>query len=697
MTNYQGASVTLSTSYGDLNLLPCSGSGCPAYGTWFNATKSIKISGGGGGGGTVDLVVDHLEITREDTGETLTPGDSVPDGTSIRIRVYIKNTGRVDIVDSFTVKYYDNGSYIDDDTESSDVDAGGEDVENEYDVFTISGEGQHTLRVDLDTDNAIAESNESNNSATFVVNVEAQSNVDLEVHSGEIITEGPFYTGRTVPFQTQASVQNVGTQSAGESVIRSYVSQEVNGEPLSESTINHFTVPPLGPGEINDNIGLQLVTPSRLPAGRYYVVFEADCYDYVEEIWEGAEHNRISVPLDLLDPVPVAPTNLTATPVSESEISLSWSHSSESTEQFRIERSSSETGEWVVLDTTDKTQMTYSDTTGLAPGTTYYYRVIASNDGGDSEPSNVASATTLMVLPDFIIVAAYPPTPPYIAGNEITARVMVQNESSGFAEASVVEAWISDGPLGDAIDPATRGASPIPSLGAGETSPLVEFSLTIPSTLSPGTYYLVFAANADGTVDESNVENNRHSLEIDIEQREETLDIQLPPEETCMMISLPLIAPNSPIETVLASIEGKYSIVRSFATSTGTWLKYAPDGPSFGNTLTHIGPTDGLWLCSNQAGTLTLSGNYPAHSDIMLAPGWNLVGFPVNSARSLENVLQPIEGQYNLVRTYDHITDNWMLYSMTGPSFGNTISHIQPGVAYWIYITEATTLTITNP
>ena len=30
----------------------------------------------------------------------------------------------------------------------------------------------------------------------------------------------------------------------------------------------------------------------------------------------------------------------------------------------------------------------------LSPGTTYYYRIIATNAGGDSAPSNIASATT---------------------------------------------------------------------------------------------------------------------------------------------------------------------------------------------------------------------------------------------------------------------------------------------------------------
>ena len=48
----------------------------------------------------------------------------------------------------------------------------------------------------------------------------------------------------------------------------------------------------------------------------------------------------------------------------------------------------------------------------LSPGTTYYYRVVATNAGGDSAPSNIASAITEAPVP--IIEGTAPPadTPP---------------------------------------------------------------------------------------------------------------------------------------------------------------------------------------------------------------------------------------------------------------------------------------------
>lgn len=392
---------------------------------------------------------------------------------------------------------------------------------------------------------------------------------------------------------------------------------------------------------------------------------------------------------------PAAPKNLTATAVSVSQIDLSW-NSVAGAKQYRIERSLNGSSGWVVINTLKDFPTTYSDSTGLVANTTYYYRVVAANDGGDSSPSSVASATTLAFLPDFIIITAEHLNPPHYTGSEITTKVMVQNDSSGAADPITVDAWISTTSFGDAVDPTAKGSASIPLLGANESSPLIELPVSVPSTLLPGTYYLVFAANVDGAVTESNTQNNRYSLEIDIEQQAQHLSVDIP-ADTCMMLSLPLIAPNSPIETVLGSIDGVYSIVRSFDVSTGTWLKFAPDGPPFGNTLTTIGPTDGLWLCSTQAGELSMSGNYPASIDIPLSLGWNLVGFPVNAERDLETLIQPIEGTYDLVRTYDHATNTWLLYSTTGPAFGNSLHEIQPSMAYWIHVTTETTLTITNP
>jgi subtilisin family serine protease len=90
---------------------------------------------------------------------------------------------------------------------------------------------------------------------------------------------------------------------------------------------------------------------------------------------------------------PPAPTGLTATAVSSSDIDLSWSDVSGET-GYRVERSPDGSNGWSAIGSTGQNVTTYVDT-GLAAATTYYYRVVATNTGGDSPPSNIASATTL--------------------------------------------------------------------------------------------------------------------------------------------------------------------------------------------------------------------------------------------------------------------------------------------------------------
>jgi hypothetical protein len=92
----------------------------------------------------------------------------------------------------------------------------------------------------------------------------------------------------------------------------------------------------------------------------------------------------------LLDP-PAAPTMI-AVPVSSTGIDLSWTDVG--TESgYRIEVSLDGGATWDQAGTQGADVTTFSDT-GLAPATTYWYRVIAFNAAGDSAPSEPVSTTT---------------------------------------------------------------------------------------------------------------------------------------------------------------------------------------------------------------------------------------------------------------------------------------------------------------
>jgi len=91
---------------------------------------------------------------------------------------------------------------------------------------------------------------------------------------------------------------------------------------------------------------------------------------------------------------PAAPDGLTATAVSSSGIDLSWSDNSDNESSFKIERSDdTDPLTYTPLDTVNEDVNVYPDT-GLAALTTYWYRVSAFNDDGESAYSNEVSATT---------------------------------------------------------------------------------------------------------------------------------------------------------------------------------------------------------------------------------------------------------------------------------------------------------------
>jgi len=90
--------------------------------------------------------------------------------------------------------------------------------------------------------------------------------------------------------------------------------------------------------------------------------------------------------------VPAAPSALTATAASSSQITLKWTDNSSDETGFKIERLSGTV--WSQIATVAAGVVSYSNT-GLTASTSYSYRVRANNAAGDSAYSNTASATTL--------------------------------------------------------------------------------------------------------------------------------------------------------------------------------------------------------------------------------------------------------------------------------------------------------------
>lgn len=90
---------------------------------------------------------------------------------------------------------------------------------------------------------------------------------------------------------------------------------------------------------------------------------------------------------------PAAPTGLVAVAISQSEIRLNWMDNSDNEQGFIIERAADPSLTWTQIDTVQPNQTQYVNM-NLQADSTWFYRVRAYNAAGNSDPSNVAGATT---------------------------------------------------------------------------------------------------------------------------------------------------------------------------------------------------------------------------------------------------------------------------------------------------------------
>ena len=175
--------------------------------------------------------------------------------------------------------------------------------------------------------------------------------------------------------------------------------------------------------------------------------------------------------------VPTAPTGLLATAQSTSSITLTWTDTSTNESGFRIERATSANGTYWQVALTPPDVTTLSDT-GLAAGTTYYYRICSGNADGNSAYTPVAQAATLIVT--------VPPSPTGLGATATSSTAI----SLAWTDASTNED-------GFRVERATGASGPFTTLAVLAAGTVAYAD----SALSPVTtyYYRVCSFNAAGS------------------------------------------------------------------------------------------------------------------------------------------------------------------------------------------------------
>ena len=125
-------------------------------------------------------------------------------------------------------------------------------------------------------------------------------------------------------------------------------------------------------------------------------VLENTTYTYhvlaVNSGGDSAPSNEASVTTPPLT-IPIAPSGLLATALSATQVRLTWIDNSYNEDGFKIERKTGAAGAWAQVGTAAAEAISAADG-GLTESTTYYYRIRAFNNAGDSGYSNEAPVTT---------------------------------------------------------------------------------------------------------------------------------------------------------------------------------------------------------------------------------------------------------------------------------------------------------------
>src|SRR5262249_24556805 len=114
----------------------------------------------------------------------------------------------------------------------------------------------------------------------------------------------------------------------------------------------------------------------------------ANSIDYDHADWGGAMLAGTPV-------VPAAPANLVAKALSSTQMNLTWNAGAANVASYVIDRSSDGKNFTTVATGISGTATNWTDPATLTANTTYYYQIRAVNAVGQSQNSNIASATTL--------------------------------------------------------------------------------------------------------------------------------------------------------------------------------------------------------------------------------------------------------------------------------------------------------------
>lgn len=124
-------------------------------------------------------------------------------------------------------------------------------------------------------------------------------------------------------------------------------------------------------------------------------------------------------------------------------------------------------------------------------------------------------------------------------------------------------------------------------------------------------------------------------------------------------------------------ISGSYDKVMYYDSSEKDWKTFLSNRPAHYNNLKTWDNTMGIWIHMTSDDTLSVEGTTPISTDILLEPGWNMVGYPSETNQLASDALPPEVSKIG-------IFNKWAPYNIEY-IYDLSTEAMVAGRGYWVY------------
>jgi subtilase family serine protease len=447
-------------------------------------------------------------------------------GNTLTVSATTKNQGSGAAGASVTRFYWSSNTTLD----GGDTPLGASDIGNlavgattssSIDLLVPAGTqtGTYYVLAGADANSAVTESSETNNTRSAMVRVGPDLNVSA--------LGAPTVAAAGATVTVTDTTKNSGGGAVPASTTRFYVSSNTTVD-TTDTLIGSRSVPQLGAGETSA-ASTNVVLPSSLSTGSFFIVAKSDGPDAIVETIETNNTRAVSVRIGPdLDITALTSTGAwgAGSTVTINDTTKNQGGGASDTSITRLYLSSNTTvdaGDVVLgartvppLDGGVSSAVATSVQVPAGTATGGYYVLAQADAGGTnaetSETNNVGSLF-VRIGPDLTIGSITGPTA-VGAGATITINETTRNAGGGSAGGSTTRYYLSNNTAVEAGD-WLLGSRAVPGLSAAGASSQ-SMTVTLPSGVATGKYYLLAVADADNVVGETIETNNSGYLTVQL-------------------------------------------------------------------------------------------------------------------------------------------------------------------------------------